>query len=279
VAILPLSTAITACALLLASQPMPAQSVATAFEVTSIRQNRSGGGNMGFRVQPGGRFVAENVTLLALIQSTYGFELQEYQIVGASGWMRSDRFDIEARADVSLPPQQIATTLVQSLLADRFALKTHRESRRMPLFALRMARADRSPGPNLRPTAGACAQPTGFPPAPAAPGERRCGVRIDDDERGDLHLDAANVTIAEIASRLQPYVRRVVVDDTALAGRFDASAVFARPVQSSADAAATHSEAASLQRAFEDQLGIKVESREGPLDVLVIDSAQRPEAN
>ena len=109
------------------------------FEVASVKLHTSADQRMMMVAQPGGRFVAMNIPLRMLIRTAY--QLQDDQIVGGPRWLATDRFDIEARAEdtgAAIHPQLLA--MLQSLLADRFKLTTHREKRELQVFALERAR-------------------------------------------------------------------------------------------------------------------------------------------
>src|SRR5262249_41681998 len=225
------------------------------FEVASIKPNKSGS-NMVQIGGPPGRFTATNVTLGMLIRQAYG--LQNSQLVGGPTWINSDRFDIVAKADgspeVGFFTQQTASPsrsqlMMRSLLADRFKLAVHDESRELPIFALLLGRTDGRLGPQLSKSAADCSAEAaargrgpagpgspngaigrgvdGQPPtggrgeagrgAPFASGERlRCGLRI-----GPGTLSGGGVVLSQLATTLSIWVNRIVVDKTGLAGTFD----------------------------------------------------------
>src|SRR5687767_9813801 len=144
---------------------------------------------MMFGIQPGGRFTTVNVPLWDLIRQAYG--LQRSQLVGGPDWMESARFDIVAKAEGDIargagpggPPGPL-NFMLQDLLEDRFKLRTHRETRELPIYVLRLDRADGRLGPGLRASTMDCAAIRGrggrggaaF--GPPAPGERPCGIRM-----------------------------------------------------------------------------------------------------
>src|SRR5688572_10738972 len=159
------------------------------FEVAAVKQNKSGQPFIRFGMQPGGRFNAENAPLIELLR--FAFQVQPFQIEGAPGWTRSDRFDVTAKAEGEIPqtaPGELGPIqlMMRSLLAERFGLVYHNETREMPIFALVLARADGKLGPKLTPSTTDCAAlfaarrggapgPAPGPPPPpsAAPGERQ----------------------------------------------------------------------------------------------------------
>src|SRR5262249_29255683 len=159
-----------------------ASSSTAAFEVASIKANKSGDGRVMVAMPPTGRFTATNVPIRLLVQNSYG--LQPFQIVGGPSWMTSDRFDIVAKAPDGFTPDQFRP-MVRNLLADRFKLKAHVETREMPTYALIVARADGKLGPKLTPSKTDCEalargrRGGGPPPAPPQPGEQvQCGFFI-----------------------------------------------------------------------------------------------------
>src|SRR4029077_10072718 len=106
---------------------------APAFEVASIKPNKSGDGRFSIGLQPGGRFMATGVPVRQLIAFAYGIpgqQLPAFRIIGGPGWMNSDRFDIVAKAegDVAPGPNSPLPLMLRALLADRFKLVVHNES-------------------------------------------------------------------------------------------------------------------------------------------------------
>ena len=132
------------------AQSVPRPSAAELrFEVASIKRNNGDAQQMIVlqRFLPGGGFEGINVTLGSVIRLAYG--LQDFQMVGGPKWVDTDRFDIQVRGPQGATESE-APRRLQSLLAERFALKAHRETRDHPIYALVLARADRSLGPRLR---------------------------------------------------------------------------------------------------------------------------------
>lgn len=224
--------------------------------------------------QPGGRFEAINMPLTQLIQNAY--KLHDFQIVGGPSWL-SDRYDILAKAESEFPPTPPGTIgamplMLQSLLADRFALQVHRETREMEIYALVRARADGRLGPRLRESNIDCemfwrsgAKPP--PPAPAAPGMRAvqtCGMRA-----GGGNLVASAAQLAVLTGNLSGMTRRIVEDRTRLTGAFDIDLSWAPE-------GSTDTSQPSIFTALQEQLGLKLESARAPVEILVIDSVARP---
>jgi uncharacterized protein (TIGR03435 family) len=246
------------------------------FEVASVKPNKTADPNSSLRLQPGGRIVATNVALRLLIRNLYN--VQADQIVGGPPWIESERFDIEAKADREYPPQADAPApellaMMRNLLADRFKLVVHRESREMPVYLLVMARDDKTLGPQMRrvdvdcaaEAARAMAALRGGAPPPAKPDTMPpCGMRM---RPGDVI--ARGTTPQQLARNLSQFVGRAVVDRTGLDGAFDIDLQWS-PEQT-ADASGP-----SIFTAVQEQLGLKLDSQRIPVDVLVIDRVERP---
>jgi uncharacterized protein (TIGR03435 family) len=201
-----------------------------AFEVASVKANKSGDNRIGIGFQPGGRFRATNVPLRELISAAYGTPqpLPAFQITGGPKWIETDRFDIVAKAPGDPqpgpngpPPGMFA--MLRTLLADRFQLILHRETKDMAIYALVLARADGKLGPQLKPATTDCAammaaaRGRGGAPPPPAPGERMpCGMRMFPG-----NLSGGSSPMAQLTNVLARFVNRTVVDQTGLTGNYD----------------------------------------------------------
>jgi uncharacterized protein (TIGR03435 family) len=259
-----------------------------AFDVASVKPNKSGRIAGGAALLPGGRFTATNVPLRQLVRVAYG--LLDPQIAGGPNWVDSDRFDVTAAAGSDAAPAQVRLML-QQLLADRFALTGHRDTRELPIYALAMARNDRRLGPQLRPSQVDCAAAGSLAPqAPQVspqPGDRLTCDRFDG--AAAPRFTAGGVTMAQLAVKLSPLVNRVVADRTGLSGRFDFELQWT-PDGLPQRAPGTPSDqplrvnghevdpnGPSIFTALREQLGLALDSRNGPVDVLVIDGASPPD--
>ena len=242
---------------------------APAFEVASVRSNKSGGVNTNFGIQ-GDTFTASNATLRELIRVAYG--AREMELSSGQVWIESERFDIVAKGREQLRPARVPEELKQ-LLAERFALKVHNESREVLIYALMIARADGKPGAALQPVAvDRCAaliaqamerSRKGQSPLPATPGQRiQCGMHFNPGI-----IQGGSIGLGALANRLSSLVGRQTVDRTGLTGTFDFDLTWA------ADAA-PDSVGPSIFTALQEQLGLKLESARGPIDVLVIDQVR-----
>ena len=247
----------------------------TTFDVASVRKNTSGGGGAQFQIFPGGQFRATNATVRQLVQAAYDFTYERFQIVGGPSWMDEERYDVQAAPvsqsrDRIATPQEIAVR-IQALMADRFKLGLRREMREMQLYDLRVAR------PNaLRINSGTCA-PRGPEPKAADDVRPYCGLSSRPDTGGLEHLVGSGVGIPVLARRLQQLVEAIVVDQTDLMATYDFTLDFVRPrnFAERGDAA----DGVSIFTALQEQTGLRLVPRRGPVEVMVIDSVERPTEN
>jgi uncharacterized protein (TIGR03435 family) len=255
-----------------AQSPLAADS--RVFDVASIKPNKSGGVLDAMVLQPGGRFTATNATLRELIRVAYG--IQTSQIVGGPNWIGSERFDIVAKGEGDALPSLV---MIQRLLAERFQLRAHTETRELSLYALVMARTDSRLGPQLRVSRVDCN--AGFPP----PGERQyCDAFVGSAPR----FVAGGVSMAQLAISLSRQVRAIVVDRTGLRETFDFELQWTpdrlppRAPDTPADqplrlnGTVVDPNGPSIFTALQEQLGLKLDSQKGPVDVIVIDSVSPP---
>ena len=255
------------------------------FESATVTANKTGAMRVVMSVQPGGAWEATNVTLESMIRMAY--RLQESQLFGGPAWIRSDRFDIVAKSAQGDPGAEFGLRM-QSLLAERFNLNLHKETRDLPIYALVMARRD-AQGPRLTQSTVDCTAlgrgRRGAPPAaPVRPGERPvCGTMMSPGR-----LTGGGTTMQQLAQSLSQYTGRMVIDRTGLTGGFDYDLEFAfdpalrgsgpggglpggpTPVTPKGDPIFT---------AVQEQLGLRLDAQHAPVDVIVIDSAAPPAEN
>jgi uncharacterized protein (TIGR03435 family) len=271
------------------AQLPPASGTSPIFELASVRQSTSPEGFIQLGIQPDGRFTASNMPVRMLIRTAY--QLQDAQLIGGPDWIGAERFDVMAKAgsNVSLDFPGFGGAggalplMLQELLAERFNLKVHRETRELPIYALLLAESDGKLGPGLRPAAVDCR--TAMPAARARslpilpqPGESQiCGVRLAHGQ-----LRGGSLLMSQFSMSLSPFVQRVVVDRTGLSGNFDLDLTW-RPEQMARGGAVPDTQilpidpnAPSLFTAVRDQLGLKLDPTIGPVDVLVIDHVEPP---
>lgn len=262
------------------------------FEVASVKPNNSGAPNVQIGLQPGGRFIATNVPVRALI--TFAYQLQNFQLVDAPDWTRNERYDIQATAGREIPPTPLGQVgpiqmMVRSLLAERFQLSVRQETREMPIYALVLERPDGRLGPQLQRTTADCAAIMaaargrgGAPPAPPALGERpQCGMF-----GGFGMVRAGSIPMSQLAQMLSQQVQRVVLDRTGLMGNFDFDLTFT-PDQAPQGPAPPGAPALppvdpngpSIFTALQEQLGLKLDSTRGPVPVTVVERVERATAD
>ena len=263
----------------LGAQPQAANASGPTFEVVSIKPNKSGELRTTIQgMQPGGRFTATNWTLRMLIRMAY--RLQEFQMSGGPKWIDSDRFDIVAKADRVYTPAQLPA-MIQTLLAERFKLAVHTESRDLRLYALVVASRDGKLGPRIHPSNVDCAalSASGAPPPPFVPGKvPPCATETS----GGRHMIANGMTMSRLAVALSISAKGIVVDQTGLSGGFDLELEWTpeSPTPAPPDAAGAGDRPAdpgpSIFTAVQEQLGLKLDPQRGPVVVTIIDSAEQP---
>jgi uncharacterized protein (TIGR03435 family) len=254
------------------------------FEVASIKPAAPDQAGMHIRTAPGGRLNINNMPLKEMI--VMAWRVQPFQISGGPAWLNSARFDISAKSE-KIPKQGEMPRMLQALLADRFQLKIHRETKELPIYALVVARKDGKLGPGLTESKeGGCMPPDpSKPPPPPEPGKPRtlgCGGIM----MSPRQLTAARIPVANLTPELSRILGRTVVDKTGLTGNFDISLQWTpddnEAMQLPPDAPRpppSDATGPSLFTALQEQLGLKLESQKGPVEIFVIDSAEKPSEN
>lgn len=267
--------------------PQPANpTTAFVYEAASVKPNTSGEQGTSIRRFPGGRLTATNMPLRSLI--TFAYQLQPFQLVGDPGWIRNERFDIVAKMEGDPPPVQPGQgpdphmVAMRTLLAERFKLVVRPETREMDIYALVVAKPDGTLGPKLAATKTDCqalmAARQGGPPPQQAPGPNApfvCGMR---GTFGKLTANAMPMSL--FANNLSNQMQRVVVDRTGLPGLWDFELTFAPepptgPLPPGVELPAVDPSAPSLVTAIQEQLGLRLQSTKGPVEVLVVDTVDR----
>ena len=267
-----------------------AQQPPLVFETASVKPNKSGAEERLIRMDPrGGSLAVTNMQLRELI--TFAYQIQRFQLEGGPDWIASDRFDILARPEREVPSTGAGLDplrmMLRTLLADRFKLVMHKETKELPIFELVLAREDGKLGPQLRPAAVDCAARAaaaraGTPPPASSgpPGPGSCGSTMN-----PLRIRGGGVTLALLASLLEGPAQRLVIDRTGLAGNWDLEVNYTPdqsqvpPSLAGAPLPGLDPNGPSLFAALEEQLGLKLRPARGPVDVLVIDSVQQPTPN
>ena len=262
--------ALSAVLLMLGFSGLQAQQAKASFEVASIRPNSSqvlfeGLARMGPRVRPGGVYSGTHATVAALI--AFAYDLNDYQISGAPEWTRQDFFHIDARAKQPDASVEEIRLMMRSLLEQRLELVAHKETRDIRHLALVLARRDRRLGPNL-----------------IKLDECNPGIRNEQLKKFTPSLQSGMTAGCStggkgLAEILPIKLRTPVIDATGLDGTFFFFLRSSSPESRSRAGAISEAEAAALPSAVEEQLGLKLESRKDPMEVLVVDSVQRPTMN
>jgi uncharacterized protein (TIGR03435 family) len=266
----------------------------------------------GIQTQPGGRFSAGTSTLKALIAEA--FEVKDYQIDGGPPWLITDYFEITANAGPDATPADVKGML-RTLLAERFGLRTHNDTRQAPVYVLTVARSDGRLGPRLTPATPECVQQieqrrnraaapaaNPQPPSEAALREEReqlqtmakrlssgdssatapCGTSMMSSRlNGASALMAGGTELKSLVSRISSELSAPVLDQTGLAGLFDLSLEYLseRTINGrpgGLDPNSTDPLPVPLVGALQQQLGLKLEKQIGPMPVIIIDAANHP---
>ncbi|HET9191350.1 MAG TPA: TIGR03435 family protein [Vicinamibacterales bacterium] len=245
------------------------------FEVASIKPNKSAESRNGADAAPSGRVTVTNMTLYNLVRNA--FELQPHELVSGERmppWVESERWDIVAQGPPLKDPssQQLLRQMLRNLLVDRFKLNSRRETREVPVYALVHARSDRQLGPQIRPSTLDCAAQIA---AARAPGTARgsiqqCGRRV-----GPGYMATFGMSLKDFGAALSTSAGRFVIDATGLTDRFDLELKW-NPEPGTTDAGAP-ADGASLFTALQEQLGLRLEARRAPVNVFVLETAERPE--
>ena len=250
------------------------------FEVASIKANTSGDFRRGIGPEPGGRFGAINVTLRDLIALAYGISNADAdtRVIGGPEWLGRARFDVNARAAAAQEPSAFPP-MVKTLLAERFRLQVHEEVRDVQAFALVRAREGNVLGPQLRRSDVDCdarrAAAKGGAPLPQPASGPVCTGRTIPGT-----ITATALSLGSLAGGLTRFVGRTVIDATGLAGYYDYELRWspdeppaARPAE---PPPVIDPNGPSLQTALQEQLGLKLEPRRTPMQVVVVDRAELP---
>ncbi|HEV2690592.1 MAG TPA: TIGR03435 family protein [Bryobacteraceae bacterium] len=245
------------------------------FEVTSIKLHDGAGSPMvsGF---PGG-FKTGNAPTRLLIRAAY--QVRDFQIFGAPDWIDADRYDIEAKTEIKEPIGPQLGPMFQALLADRFKLRFHRETRELPVYVLMVSKH----GSRLQTAkAGSCVPWDGKTMPPRTPPGQKSPVYCGFFNRGidawlNRTLAGVGVGIPGLVGEISQKLDRVVIDKTGLTGKYDIHLVWDRKVTAEGKAASADDDAGpSLFAALEDQLGLTLEPDKAPVKVIVIDHIERP---
>jgi bla regulator protein blaR1 len=256
------------------------------YEVSTVKPASANDGRGMVRLTPDGASL-QGIPVQMLLH--LAFNVEDDRIIGAPSWVRSNRYDVEAKVAPEDAPRldklklEDRRAMLLPLLADRFNLKYHHETRELPMYALVIAKD----GPKLK---ASTAEPPPDPNFPARPdGQPKGGI----DTRGRMmmgpdSIESQDTTLDMLAHALSPRLGRSVLDKTGLTGRYDYTLRWtpddAPPPTPGGDASA-HADVAndatgvSLITAIQEQLGLKLEAQKGTVDVIVIDHIDLPSAN
>jgi uncharacterized protein (TIGR03435 family) len=224
------------------------------FEAVSIRTNTSGSFSGGVGPVPGGALKATNATLRAIV--LWAWELNGFELVGGPRWFDEVRFDIVATASGS-PDIQRTRAMARAMLEERFQLRVQKQIRRLPLYALTLARADGRLGPSLRQSNVDC-------------GTSWCGSKIS----GGV-VDSIGISMADFAKTHADRAGRIVVDRTGLGGRFDVTLRF------NPDPGGPRSmpDFPAFFTAVEEQLGLTLTAQNADVELFAVADVQKPTEN
>jgi uncharacterized protein (TIGR03435 family) len=270
---------------ILNAPPVRAQSedAKLTFEVASVKPNSGNDRRTGIQLQPGGGLRTTGTTLKFLL--TFAYDVRDFQISGGPGWIDSDRFDIVAKSErgsseitpddmQKMTDAQMKTSAelvrqkLQALLADRFQLTLRHETKEQPVYALVIGKN----GPNLQESQA-----------------KEGGGRHMMMNRGEL--DGEGVPLEFLASTLSSQLGRPVIDRTGLTGHYtfklqwtpdpgQSASKFGGPLPPGVDAPPPPDpNGPSIFTAIQEQLGLRLESQKGPVDLIVIDRVEKPSEN
>jgi bla regulator protein blaR1 len=245
-----------------------AQTPASKFEVASIKPADPNQNRISIQMTPGGRYVANAVTVSFLIQQAYG--VRDFQIAGAPDWIRTLRWELNAKPEAGAAvDQESIKGMMQALLADRFQLAFTRETKEMPVYHLTIAKG----GVKLK--VSEVVQDSG--------GGRAQTMRMG---RGQMSMQGASMET--LATQLAGQMGRTVIDRTGLSGHYDITLKFSpeSTQQSTLGLAGTpgaappsaDSDSPTIFTALQE-LGLKLESAKGPVEVLAVARVEKPSEN
>jgi bla regulator protein blaR1 len=272
------------------SQAQATAAITPAYETVSIKPNKTGEAMAPFKIvgkpvlafslKPG-RFLATNATLPQLMRSVY--DVQDDQISGGPNWLNSENYDVEVKMDKSVvdelqklsPDQQFLEQkrMLQAVLADRFKMTLRRETRELPVYALVLAQN----GPQLHEAKPGDTYPNGL--------KRQDGLAQGAGlwSPGKGQLVGQGVSLTRLVGQLSRQLGgRIVVDKTSLMSKYDFTLQWT-PAESSQQGPdhtpSPESSGPSIFTALQEQLGLKLEPQTAPVEVLVIDHAEKPSEN
>jgi uncharacterized protein (TIGR03435 family) len=239
-----------AVALAFAAQAQQQPAARAEFEVVSVKPGDPAFNGSSWGTPPG-RLVLRNTTLRNLVLNAY--RVIRYQLAGGPKWLASAKFDVDAKLPAGAPRDQVPL-MEQAMLADRFKLEVHRETRTIPEWALVVAKG----GPKLRVASD----------KEDSDSARRWTV-------SNTRIEGVGVAMPVLADALTITVDAPVLDRTGLNGKYTFTLEFAPLL----DTPGGDEMLPDIFAAVQEKLGLKLEAIKGPVEVLVIDRAEMPTAN
>ena len=233
---------------------------APAFEVASVRQiqpaaaapgmERHGPGRETITVSPDG-LIMRNASLRTMAR--WAYRVTEYQVTGPN-WIGSERFDLTAKAGKAVTEDQLRS-MMQSLLAERFKMTAHRETKEMQAYVLQVGKN----GPKFKES------------GPAGEGEG--DVKADKN----LVLTVARTPVAKLVETLASIFRAPIVDQTGLTGKYDVVLNAGKYVTEmhTPEGGNPPDTVAIVSRGLQEELGLKLDGKKMPVDLVVIDRAEK----
>jgi uncharacterized protein (TIGR03435 family) len=252
------------------SQAQSQESARLGFDVASVKQSKPGSHPNWIQFFPGGRFTATNATLKGIIEAAY--HIRDFQLSGTPTWIDSEMYNIEAKPGAPCKRDQ-ARMMLRALLAERFKLTLRHEAKEISVYALVLAKH----GPKLSEL-----------------------KRNPTDEDGNFRIGAGalngqGVSMSDLADALSRLMDRTVLDRTGLEGIFDLKLTWTpesdkpsdhpgedggqRPRSEERELPRPDPNGPSIFAALQDQLGLKIESQKGPVEIFVIEHVERPAEN
>ena len=281
----------------LGAQGLGAQSK-LAFDVASVKQDKTDGeasanvplGPGNVYTPTGGTFNAKGFPLMVYV--TFAYRMSDAQIGAflkqSPEWVKSDRFDIEARTENTTVTKNELRMMMRALLAERFGLVVHAEKREMPVYRLRRVRPGASgPGLRVHPATAQCSG-TGselkaeWPEAVVGGFPAICGaiLGLPAKGQGDYRLGGSDIPMQLLADSLTGWgsLNKPVLDGTEIQGKIDFVLEYA-PLARLDSGDAGDAVGVTFQEALKSQLGLRLESGTGMVELVVLDAINHPTAN
>ena len=241
-------------------------SVNTGFDVVAIKRDTIPANGASTPPLQGGRLDFTNVTIKDILSLAY-YPIDVLHIYGGPAWIGTERYDIQATTSERSVSEERYHQMLQMMLADRFKLTVHQETRQEPIYAL----IPDKKGIKLKATPQSACTPAS-PEVTLQPNGTPCGQRYSWNE---TRLEGVGMTTTTLARFLGLVAGRPVIDRSGYVGMADIKLDFTPPYKDSSDPAAPP----SIFTALPEQLGLRLQPERGPVDVLIIDRVERPSDN